>query len=224
MGDKRKTNFSLWDDTASSFEDENFILTYRPKIDFIEPTQEYYEIEKEKAPDTIDSLRDKTGELVDELNAAAKLIDLTQQHVDNKVKASGGMTIKLDKTKDAMTIAAMKRTFPDKADPTQITYDDYKQAINCLNNSGPAPLKITGDDLIAAQSEPDKTDFGGINNQNGENRAEISSPASTIQPLDLDAFQKAGVLALFALMLPLIKKEDTLEIQKHLLTAPHKPI
>jgi hypothetical protein len=145
-----------------------------------------------------------------------------QQRIDNRVKAAGGVEVKLDPSKDAATIAAMKRRFPDKKDPTKITYDDYKKVLDCVGKSAATPPAVSADDIRAAKSDPLRTDFGGLSNQHGENRPEISSPASAVQPVDSEAFQASAVLALFALLLPLIKTEDKLEIEQHKVDTPHK--
>lgn len=224
MPSKKNTNFPLPNDTASDFEDDHFLLTYKPKIDFIEPDQEDFEPVIDDQPETIDSLRDRTKKLINGLDAAVKLIDLAQERVDKRVENSGGMVVQLDEQKDAIVIGAMKRAFPDKEDPTKIDYDCYKRVIDCVNKTSVEPPKVTAADIQAARSDPFRTSFGGSNNKQGENRPEISSPASSVSPLDLGAFQAAGVLALFALMRPLIKMEDKLEIAQHLITTPHKPI
>lgn len=223
MARKKDTNFTLPNDVGGSFEEEDFILNYRPTIEFVEPPQEAYEFPEEVPIDTIDGLRDRTQKLINGLDAAVKLADLAQKRVDERVVADGGFASQLDSVKDAQVIAAMKRRFPDKADPTRITYDDYKEALNCLQQSAVDPPAVSADDIRTAQADPYKINFGGRDNQEGQNRAELSSPASSVSPVDLEAFQKAGILALFALMLPLIKIEDTKEIVKHLATAPHKP-
>lgn len=220
MADKNRTTLPLANDTDDRFEESRFVLNYRPVIEFVEPAQEHYEPIVDPTPPTIDSFRDRTRALVDGLDAISKLADLAQKRVDSRVKSSGGLNIKLDPQKDAMTVAAMKRRFPDKADPTEITYDDYKKALDCLNKSAVEPPSVKSEDMKI--DNPNKTDFGGYSNQHGENRAEISSPMSSVQPLDLEVFQQAGILALFAMLLPLIKAEDKKEIIQHKIDTPHK--
>ena len=224
MASKKKTNLPLPDDTETTFEEEHYILNYRPSIGFVEPEQESFEdvAPTPEEPETIDSLRDRTSKIINGLEAAVKLSDLAQKRIDSRVKAAGGVTIKLDSKKDAATIAAMKRRFPKKKDPANITYDEYKQAIDCISKSAPAQPTVTAEDIRAARADPTRVNFGGYDNQKGENRAEISSPISSIEPIDLDEFQKSAVLALFLLMLPLIKKEDAAEIKQHKIDTPHK--
>lgn len=207
-----------------SFEKDDFILNYRPQIDFVEPDQEPYEIPEIEVKPTIDAVRQDANELLNGLHVANKLIDSLQERVDNRVNSLGGVTVKLDPNKDYATVAAIKRRFPNKEDPTVITYDDYKEVLNCIKKNSPTPPLITTTDIKDAAQDPYRTEFGGSDNQQGENRPEISSPMENIKPLDLDAFQKAGILAIFALMLPLIKVESQKDIALHLATVPHKPI
>jgi len=134
---------------------------------------------------------------------------------------SSGVVIKLDPTKDAHVIAAMKRRFPEKTDPTAITYEDYKQVIDCVHAHAPDAPAVSVTDMKAATTNPQRTDFGGYSNQQGENRPEVSSSANSIKPIDLEQFQYASILALFALLYPLIKMEDQLTIAQHLMTVPH---
>lgn len=176
---------------------------------------------------SLDELRDRTEQVVNGLEAIAKLTDLAQKRIDQRVNAAGGLTVKLDPVKEAHVIAAMKRKFPDKEDPTQITYDDYKKALDCVQQAAPSEDSlptVTAKDIRDAKADPNRTNFGGASNQQGENRPEISSPISSLEPLDLNKFQKEAVKALFALMLPLIVAQDQLSIAQHLITAPHKPI
>jgi hypothetical protein len=222
MARKKDTDFPLPDDVGHDFEDDHFLLNYKPVIEFVEPDAVLLEdIEVESEPETLDSLRDRTQRLVEGLNAINKLTDLAQKRVDSRVASSGGMTVNLDPVKDGHVIAAMKRLFPDKADPTKLDYQSYKEALDCINNAGPDVPTVTSADIKAAQTDPFKTDFGGLGNQNGENRPEISSPANTIEAVDLEEFQKQAVVALFALMKPLIVAADKASIQDHLVKIPH---
>jgi hypothetical protein len=58
-------------------------------------------------------------------------------------------------------------------------------------------------EIQKAELDPLRTDFGGVNNTNGENRPEISSPMN-IQPLDMPAFQQQVIQALFTTLTPMI--------------------
>ena len=189
--------------------------------------REQARLKEQQEEGSLDELRDRTAQVVNGLEAVTKLVDLAQKRVDQRVNAAGGLTVKLDPVKDAHVIAAMKRKFPDKDDPTQITYDDYKKALDC--SKGPDVTEdnlpvVKAKDIRDAKADPNRTNFGGIDNQHGENRPEISSPVSNLDPINLNKFQKEAVKALFALMLPLIMAQDQLSIAQHLVTAPHKPI
>jgi len=220
MADKKKANFVVPEDVANAFDDDYDIFKFRPVIEYIEPDQ-LKDTQAAEEPETIDSFRDRATSLKTNLEALGKLFDATQEKIDNRVRTGGGFTAKLDRVNDAATIAAMKRRFPDKADPTQVSYDDYKQALNCLNESTIPPLGPTAEDIRQAKADPLRTDFGGINNQNGENRPEISSPLNSIKPIDTESFQKSAVIALFALMLPMIQSQTSSQIAVHLASAPH---
>ena len=293
MGDKNNKIIPGPGDIGGSFLRDDYILNYRPKIDFVEPAQEIAEKLPHVPSITIDDMRDRTKNLINGLEAVAKLNDQAQLRIDQRVRNNGGLDIKLDAKKDAVTIAAMKRRFPNKENPTIISYDDYKQALECLNNSalnvpqttskdiqgalemsqainkdmpgvlngpgalngpgvlnGPGTLngpgvlngpdalnisqiisnniqgilnvpQVTSKDIQDAQADPLRTNFGGVNNLNGENRPEISSSAAGITPIDTDKFQSSAVIALFILMLPLVTEEIKKSIAIHLVTAIH---
>jgi hypothetical protein len=222
---KKDGNIILPDETDTSFDREDTILNFRPKIRYIEPEQVDLDDQEvgvtaiEKP--TIDSLRDRTQQVISGYRASAALADLAQKRIDSRVSSAGGMQIKLDPVKDHAVVAAMKRRFPDKEDPTVITYDDYRACLDKMNTNSPVPPAVTTADIQSAKNNPNKTGFGGYDNQQGENRAEISSPANSVQPLDLVKFQSAAILAAFALMRPLVKAEDKAEIVQHLLTSKH---
>lgn len=220
MAKKEDTRIPLPGDAGHTFEDQDFVLNYRPTIDFVEPEQ--VDLDEDAVPPseevTIDTLRDRTQKLINGYRAVAKLADLAQTRVDQRAAT---MKVKLDPVKDQITIAAVKRCFPEKADPTEITYDDYKSCVQKMQDNAPAPPAVTAEAIRAATSDPFRTDFGGFSNQQGENRPEISSPAASVQPLDLGAFQKAGILALYAMMRPLVKLDDSVAINKHLSSAGH---
>lgn len=186
---------------------DDFILNFQPEINFIEPEQ----VEVEPVPSvqetTLDDAHNETQKTIDSLNQVATLADATQKRIDQRVQSAGGLNIKLDPTKDFAAIAAMKRLYPDRTDPTSITYDDYRAALDCMQVSAVPPVSVSPSDILSAQTNPLKTDFGGYGNQQGENRPEISSDANAIQPLDLQSFQKDAILALFALLKPLIAKQ-----------------
>jgi len=214
-------NLILPNQVGNSFYKEDSILNYRPTIKFIEPEQEEDEQEFVELPPTINDNKNRTQVLVDGFNNISKVLDKAQQRVDDKVKLTGGLSIKLDPIKDFNVISAMKRKFPDKKDPAVIDYEDYKKALDCINNNSPNLLNVSNADIELAKQNPLKTDFGGSNNTNGENRSDLSSPFSTVQPVDISKYQKVAVLALFAMLLPMIKAEDKKEVALHLATVPH---
>ena len=193
---------------------DDFILNYRPTIEFVEPEQVEVGPSEETPPPVLDTARTQTQQIVDGLNKVATLADAVQKRIDQRVQSAGGLTVKLDPLKDVAAISAMKRLYPDRVDPTLITYDDYRRALDCLQVASATPLKISPDDVLAAQADPLRTDFGGFSNQQGENRSELSSGANSIKPIDLEQYQKDAVLSLFSMMKPLITGEIAKQIAK----------
>lgn len=268
MSKKEDSLFPFPGDVSGSFDKEDFILNYRPRIDFVEPEQvaEDYTIreeDKQVTPVKLEETRIRTQNVIDGLKSVVALIDIAQARIDQRVNASvaglgmagkvgeagataegagvgvgmtggagagevattgqttSGVVVKLDPVKDAHVVAAMKRRFPEKADPTVITYEDYKQVIDCVHKHAPDVPAVSIADVRAAAANPQKTSFGGYDKLQGQNRPEISSIANSVQPIDLEAFQQGSILALFALLYPLIKMEDKLEILQHIATIPH---
>ena len=211
---KKQDLSAYFPDEDSFSSNDDFILNYRPVIDFVEPDQTPAEAPSEEVIPTLDTAISDTQEVISGLKAVAALAEEVQRRVTNRVASSGGVDIKLDPIKDYSTISAMKRKFPDRADPSVITYEDYLAALECLQKQATSPQSVTAADIMSAQQDPLRTDFGGYSNQNGENRAEISSSASSVQPLDIESFQKQGILALFAMLRPLVIKEIVNQVPK----------
>lgn len=201
---KEKYNLPLPGDGGNSFEQQDEILNFRPKIGFVAPEHDIqYEVrvdEEEEAEDT----RDRTRALITGLEGLTQLAELTDKRIDSRLEALGGLDMKLDPVVDAATIAAVKRAFPDKADPTTITYDDYKA---CL-----AKLEAHAEDLRSKEDEeyikgfqeslsnPLKTDYG-------IERPEIYNSGgggAGIAPLDLVAFQAAAIVGIFNMLVGMI--------------------
>lgn len=220
---KKDQEFSLPGDLGHDFDRQRDILTFRPVIRYVEPEplEDDLAFEPEDVPPTIDEARQEVQDLIDSYDATKKLAEQAQRRIDNRVKQAGGVVVKLDPVKDAMVIAAMKRQFPDKEDPTKLDYECYKKCLKDLSAAGPTPPTVSDADIKAAKADPLRTAFGGSDKTAGENRPEISSPMNTVNPIDLSAFQAAGVIALFALMLPLIQGADAAAISKHMLSAKH---
>jgi len=179
-----------------SFEQDDFILNYRPQISFIEPAQETSDFIPEPEEILTDDIKNQTDELVAGLHTANALVKATQQRIDNRVQSLGGVVVKLDPIKDHTIIAAMKRRFPNKEDPTQITYDDYKSVLGCVRDNAISPPSISVEDIRDAAQDPYRMDFGSL---------ATSSAMETITPIDLEEYQKNAVLAIFSMMLPLLK-------------------
>ena len=219
MADKKDVTIPGPADIGGAFDEEDEILNFRPRIEFVEPDPEYYPPILVDEPDTIDGIRDRVQKLINGYDAVAKLVDVTQKRIDQRVKSGGGFVTKLNPKRDVQAIAAMKRQCPN-SDPNQISFECYKKALNCLQQGAPAVPAVTASDITAAKSNPNKTAFGGVDNQNGENRAELSSPG--MEPMDIEQFQKNAVIALHKLMEPLIKNTAQGAIENHKIKTPHK--
>lgn len=223
MAKKEDLNPSSPQDVGHTFDRENYVLNFKPKIEYEEPLQEIEDLN----PTTIDNvgeledLRNRTQNLIDGYAAVTKLADIAQARIDEKVYKDGGLDIQLDTLKDATVISAIKRCYPKVTDPNKITFEMYKTCLAKLAAQGAAKnVSVSDADINAAKNDPLRTSFGGLKNIPGTNRPELS-PNNTIDPVDLNAFQIAGVLALFKMMYPLIKYEDKKEIKEHEMTKKH---
>lgn len=211
MAKKERTFNPAPGDVGHSFDRDDTILNFRPTIAFVQPPPEEGQGQEDFFPidepePSLDDARNRINSLIKGYEAAKQLAEVAQSRITNRVKAAGGLDVKLDTKKDATVIAAIKRHFPTKADPTVITYDDYRDCLKDLAKLAPSPLTVSDNDIRAAKANPLKTDFGGLGTLPGLNRLEINTAANSIEPLDLEAFQAAGVATLFQLMLPLLKK------------------
>jgi hypothetical protein len=221
LANKKDVTFNLPSDSGHDFTEQKHVLTYKPKIKYEEPAQK---IDGYPSPPRVedDAIQQATQRLKDLINGYAALEHLTeiaQQKVDKRVEEGGGLDVQLDPQKDAYVIAALKRCFPEATDHTKISYQMYQNCLARVNAQAVAP-GINPVDVIAAKNNPLQTDFGGKNKPAGSNRTEIAAP-SGVKPVDLEAFQSTAVIALFALLLPLISQKNALDIFQHLTSAPH---
>lgn len=193
------------DDPAADFTQEDFVLNFRPTIKFIEPEIETDFIPAEDAvsPTTIEDARKRTEEAAKAYRAIGKLADITQKRLDNRVVAAGNVSIQTDPIQDSMIVAAIKREFPEE-DGSRITYEMYRHCLDKITRLTENAPVLQDSDIVAAQADPLRTNFGGLNNPAGSNRPEISSPANLIKPIDLKSFQSAAVQGIFKMMVPLI--------------------
>jgi len=208
-------------DLGNSFDNEDRILNYKPRIDYEEPDQipEERSIPVEKAE--LAQLRNRTADLIAGYQSVRQLVAVAKKRVDDRVAAGGGMEVKLDPKADAMAINALKRCFPDATDHTKITYEQYKICLTRMSKIGQLAPQVSQIDMDLAKKNPLLVEFGGLANRAGENRPEISSPANNIKPVDTEQLQTAGTLAMFKKMYPLIHREIEAEIQKHTSSKKH---
>lgn len=195
-------------DLKNDFQDDDYILTYRPEIKYIAPEGiEDEAIEEGVVPPTVDEIRNRTEKVIESYRAIKDLAEIAQDRIDGKVTAAGGLDIHLDPVRDAYTIAALQRKFPD-ADPSVITYDQYRDCLDAMRRSqlekGKSILPVDADYQLA-RSDPYRVNFGGLGSLPGMNRPEIASPAAQIvEPIDIDQFQGNVITALFQKMIPKI--------------------
>jgi len=215
---KKDYRVNLLNEGGKLFEETDYILNYKPVIEYVEPPDEYLEDELIVIDPTLDDLRDRTQKLMEGYKNLVELANLAEKRLDNRVKADGGLVMELDPDIDAATISAVKRKFPNE-DPAKITYDMYKKALKCANKGAPPIPQVTADDIKRERTNPLKTDFGGWNAPPGDNR--IEKQENNISPLDLGVFQTAAVIALFALLLPMISSNTSAAIATHSVTLPH---
>lgn len=209
------------EDLGNSFDREDRVLNYKPKIEYEEPEQIPEERPIPESKTELAQLRNRTSDLVAGYQSVKGLVALAKTRIDNRVAAGGGMEVKLDAKVDAVAIEALKRCFPDAPDHTKITYEQYKICLTKMSKIGQLTPQVSQVDVDLAKQNPLLTEFGGLANQAGENRSEISSPAGNIKPVDTQKLQTAGTLALFKKMYPLIKRELEAEIRQHEATKKH---
>jgi hypothetical protein len=220
MGRKEDADIVLNSDAGHDFQEEDHVLNYRPRIEWVEPEEEFLGEDISPTDDTsLQDARDRVVALVSGYKKVGDLIDAVQQKVDQRVKSAGGLDIVLDASVDAATISAIKRKYP-SSDGKKITYDMYRDALKCLAASAPLVPGITADDIKAAKADPTAVNFGGYGSQPGALRAELSNPA-TAQPIDLKKYQEQAVTALFKKMESLIVGAAKGEVAHHEKTKPH---
>jgi hypothetical protein len=110
------------------------ILSYRPRIEFIEPDQTPGKIEAIAIPaqrEEVQDLRDQVKSLAKAVNTLAAAV---QAKADIKAK---NMVIKLDPITDAAVIASVKRMYGHtKINPLEITYEQYRQCKERMRQKG----------------------------------------------------------------------------------------
>ena len=209
------------DDLGNSFDRENRILNYKPTIEYEEPVQIQEEQSVPFEKTGLAEIRNRTQDLISGYQSVRDLVVLAKKRIDDRVAVGGGMEVKLDPKVDSTAIAALQRCFPNATDYTKITYEQYKTCLVRQAKMGQLAPQVVQSDVDLAKKNPLQTEFGGLANQMGENRPEVSSPAGNIKPVDTQQLQTAGVLTLFKKMYPLIRRELEAEIQKHETTKKH---
>jgi hypothetical protein len=214
---KQDSTFHMPSDVGHDFQEQRQTLKYKPKIFFEEPGQ----IPEQSLNPTADestAIEDARSRLKDLINGYSAL-DKALTLAEDKLESRSQIDIVLDPVKDAVCCAAIKRCFPEIQDNTKISYEMYKTCLAKMNANAKTQT-VSNADILTAKTEPLRTSFGGMGTQPGGNRTEINAPSS-VSPIDLEAFQAAGVIALFTLMLPLLTQQTAKAIGIHLASAPH---
>lgn len=221
MGRKKDQEFPLNNDSGNDFSEEDHILHYKPKIEWVEPPEEFLEeFPDVEIKEEVAENRRRTEDLISGYSRVKELTDMVKKRVDARIEAAGGFEIPLDPIVDAQVVGAIKRRFP-KEKGDKLTFDMYKKALDCLSKQAkPAPA-VTIDDIRRAKSNPTTTDFGGLGAKPGQLRPEISSSANFMKPVDLNKYQKNAILALFKMLYPLVSGDTDAKIKKHEMTKVH---
>jgi len=207
MAKKKNQVIPMPNDVGHDFEDDRKFLHFRPTIAFVEPEQEIGESGTEPfQEDIIADNKNKIESMMADLDAIGVIADEAQKSIDDRVESLGSLSIALDPIVDATTISAMKRLFPNEPDPKRITYDQYKEALRKVMKHGKPSPTIGPLRMKEMQENKNKTDFGILALPPGMGRPEVSNSGGGLSPLNMGAFQALAVIALFALLLPLITK------------------
>jgi hypothetical protein len=176
------------------------ILEFRPQIQFIEPDIEpgiYNDIPAPIEKLSLEEVQDRRERVKQIAQAVDALAAATQVRLDDKAK---DMFIQLDPNADQDVIQAMRRKHPD-ADPTRITYEQYRQCRDNIRNRGIEISKqaITTPELVDQAREDALKDgssagsqlggFGTEEARTGQLRPELDERATIIQPLNVEEFQ-----------------------------------
>jgi hypothetical protein len=169
------------------------ILTFKPNITFVEPDQQDGVIEGEDFVqlEDVQAGRQKIKKLAEAVN---KLATGVQARVDQR---ASGIVIQLDSNADQDAIQAMRRRFPD-ADPTKITYDQYRQCRNGVIAKG---IEIGDQALVRSKDVESANNIlagsgrfspGGYRTNestNGGLRPELDTNAYIIPPINVEEVQ-----------------------------------
>lgn len=160
------------------------ILNSRPQFGFVAPVG--VGIELPPTPPLFRQL--DPNEQRERLRVTAKALNILATAVQARADKRSNLTIKLDPLVDAEAIQAIRRKFPD-ADPTKISYDQYKASRDVIRKlgeeNGRKPLRDRSGDV----SEPN---FG-IGTEAARDgtllRPELNSNARVIEPLNIFDYQ-----------------------------------
>ena len=167
-------------------------LDFRPEIEFVEPDQIEVQPPLKKPSRTLEEAKKALQGIIDSYREIEVMADLAQKRVDTRAQ---NFEIGLDPKTDVHVIAALMRHFPDKKDPTKITFDDYKHCIEAMSKHARDSLSTA--DASKAILDSNRVDFGGLGLPPGLNRPELDKDSQIVEPIDLDAFKIQQLKELF---------------------------
>jgi hypothetical protein len=180
------------------------ILNYRPEIVFVEPEAEIEVPVGETPLPTLEEDK-KSWEDLGRMALLSKLLaDVFQDKISRKV---GDFTIGLDPNNDAAVIAAMARKYPE-ADPTKITYQQYRECREGMRDRSDSMANALGPDenlIKEMRMNPMKSqlDAFGLNTPNARQgllRPDLEKYNQVVEPIDLESFQDALIRRLMNLL------------------------
>ena len=214
MSLKKNQTIVLPSDLGSDFTTEDKVLNYRPSINYEEPPEEEGDSLIQDFPA---ELAEKQKRLIQAINAydrIEKLADALQDMIDKRVAALGGLEVKLDPKKDATTIAAIRRLFPEKKDPTKLNYEMYKKCLACEQKKKTSIPLVTPEMVLAATANPNNTNLGGLGANPGDLRQEITNPLAN-DIVDLEEFQEKATQDMFKMMEDLVSLNSQAAVKIH---------
>lgn len=177
------------------------VLEEKPVLQYLEPDQLRVPQQPLPAPEpSIANRIARTDAAISAYADIAVLAEAAQVRLDQR---AAGFKVHLDPKVDAQVIRALRQRFPERADHTYISYEDYRACLENLNKASLAKVQtVTSENLKAARASPLKTNFMGWDKLPGLNRPEVDPASQMIEPPDLDALQQSQLKELFGMMKP----------------------
>lgn len=209
MSLRKKQSIVLPSDLGNDFTQEDDILTSRPEINWEEPPPE-------EGDDFAKSKPTEDKRLIQVINGYDRLGKIADKLADDIDKKVGELEFELDPIKDAITISAIKRMFPEKKDPTKLNYQMYKKCLAC-EQARKAKLPVISPDMVL---KANSTNLGGTNSKPGKLRPELTNPLAD-NVVDLAKFQEQATKDMFKMMEDLVSLNSQAAVKLHESTMKH---